>query len=112
MVGRMAGVTELMGQSVWDSQGIWVGHVVDVRVVKNKGGLQESHTIYGLVVSGLRAPIFLGLTRDRQGRYGWLSELIAKIVYTGCTFVPWESVEEYGEGEVFLTATRGELARV
>ncbi|WP_327086951.1 hypothetical protein OIE66_32170 [Nonomuraea sp. NBC_01738] len=105
-------LTELMGQSVWDAQGIWVGHVVDVRVVKNKGGLQESHTVYGLVVSAVRGPLFFGLTRDRQGRMHWLSDVIAKIIYTGCTFVPWDTVEEYDGGEVILKATKKDLSRV
>ncbi|MBB5079871.1 hypothetical protein [Nonomuraea endophytica] len=105
-------LTELMGQSVWDSQGIWVGHVVDVRVVRNKGGLQESHTVYGLVVSAIRGPVFFGLTRDREGRFGWVSEAVAKVVYTGCTFVPWEAVEDYGDGEVILKTVKKELSRV
>jgi hypothetical protein len=101
-----------MGQHVWDSQGIWVGQVVDVRVVRNRGGLQEACTVYGLVVSSLRGPVFLGLTRDRQGSFWWVSELIAKIVYTGCKFVPWDSVDDYGAGEVFLKATRDDLNRI
>lgn len=106
----MTGVSELMGQSVWDCRGVWVGHVVDVRVIKHKGEMR--HSVYGLLVSGLRGPVFMGLTRGREGRFGWLSEWLARVVYVGCTFVPWDAVDAYGEGEVFLKATRKELSRV
>ncbi|MFC4114752.1 hypothetical protein [Nonomuraea zeae] len=108
----MASVTELIGQSVWDSNGVWVGFVVDIRVVKHKGELQQSHTVYGLVVSSLRAPLLLGLTRDRHGRSAWFSRMLARIVYAGCTFVPWESVADYGGGEVHIDVLRNELSRV
>ncbi|MEU8363417.1 hypothetical protein AB0C27_46115 [Nonomuraea sp. NPDC048882] len=108
----MASVTELLGQSVWDSNGVWVGFVVDIRVVKHRGELQQSHTVYGLVVSMRRAPLLLGLTRDRQGRSAWLSRTLARIVYVGCTFVPWENVLDYGGGEVHIDVLRKELNRV
>jgi sporulation protein YlmC with PRC-barrel domain len=107
----MVSVTELIGQSVWDSNGVWVGHVVDIRVVKHKGELQQSHTVYGLVVSSRRAPLLLGLTRDRQGRAPWLSRALARVVYAGCTFVPWPSVIEYSAGEVHIDMLRKELNR-
>ncbi|MGW4792220.1 hypothetical protein ACWEPC_07370 [Nonomuraea sp. NPDC004297] len=108
----MASVTELRGQSVWDSNGVWVGFVVDIRVVKHKGELQQSHTVYGLVVSGRRAPLLLGLTRDRQDRSTWFSQALARVVYAGCTFVPWANVADYGGGEVHLDVLRKELNRV
>lgn len=108
----MTTVTELIGQSVWDANGVWVGHVVDIRVVKRKGELQQSHTVYGLVVSSYRAPLLLGLTRDREGSPSWLSRAVARVVYAGCTFVPWPSVVDYGDGEVHITALRKELNRV
>jgi sporulation protein YlmC with PRC-barrel domain len=108
----MASVTELIGQSVWDTNGMWVGHVVDIRVVKHKGELQQSHTVYGLVVSGRRGPLLLGLTRDRQGRAPWLSRALARTVYAGCTFVPWASVAEWDSGEVHLDVLKKELNRV
>ncbi|MGN9838587.1 hypothetical protein ACTMTI_10755 [Nonomuraea sp. H19] len=108
----MASVTELIGQSVWDSNGVWVGHVVDIRVVKHPGELQQSHTVYGLVVSGRRAPLLLGLTRDRQGRASWLTRALARVVYAGCTFVPWSSVTDYSGGEVHIAVLRKELSRV
>ncbi|MFG1702956.1 hypothetical protein ACFLIM_07165 [Nonomuraea sp. M3C6] len=107
----MASVTELIGQSVWDSNGVWVGFVVDIRVVKHRGELQQSHTVYGLVVSGRRAPLLLALTRERQGRSAWLSRALARLVYAGCTFVPWASVAEYGGGEVHIDVLRNELTR-
>ncbi|MGW0808805.1 hypothetical protein [Nonomuraea sp. NPDC002799] len=108
----MASVTELIGQSVWDSNGVWVGHVVDIRVVKHKGELKQSHTVYGLVVSGRRAPLLLGLTRDRHGRAAWFSRTLARLVYAGCTFVPWAAVADYGGGEVHIATLRKELNRV
>ncbi|MFB4281086.1 hypothetical protein ACBJ59_37755 [Nonomuraea sp. MTCD27] len=108
----MASVTELIGQSVWDSNGVWVGFVVDIRVVKHRGALQQSHTVYGLVVSSRRAPLLLGLTRDRQGRSAWLSRTLARLVYAGCMFVPWENVLDYGDGEVHIDILRKELNRV
>ncbi|NUP01615.1 MAG: hypothetical protein HOV96_06375 [Nonomuraea sp.] len=108
----MATVTELIGQSVWDSNGVWIGHVVDIRVVRHKGELQQSHTVYGLVVSGRRAPFLLGLTRDRQGRSPWLSRTLARTVYAGCTFVPWAAVTEWTGGEVHLDVLKKELSRV
>ncbi|MEU8247585.1 hypothetical protein [Nonomuraea sp. NPDC048916] len=107
----MASVSELIGQSVWDVDGIWVGHVVDIRVIRHRGELQRSQTVYGLVVSANRGPIMLGLTRERPGRRGWLSRLVARMVYAGCTFVPWSAVDDYGEGEVRLSAGRKELTR-
>ncbi|TMR23129.1 hypothetical protein ETD86_09505 [Nonomuraea turkmeniaca] len=106
----MARVTELIGQSVWDCNGVWVGHVVDVRMVKHKGEIQQSHTICGLVVSTRRAPL-LGLTRDRHGRVPWLSRALARMVYAGCTFVPWSSVADYTGGEVHIDVLRKELSR-
>ncbi|GGS95035.1 hypothetical protein ACFFV7_22940 [Nonomuraea spiralis] len=108
----MASVAELIGQSVWDFNGVWVGHVVDIRVQKHKGELQQSHTVYGLVVSGRRAPVLLGLTRDRQGRSPWLSRTLARTVYAGCTFVPWACVSEWTTGEVHLDVLKKELNRV
>jgi sporulation protein YlmC with PRC-barrel domain len=108
----MTTVTELIGQSVWDANGVWVGHVVDIRVVRHTGELKQSHTVYGLVVSGRRAPLLLGLTRDRQGRSPWLSRMLARLVYAGCTFVPWAVVTDYGGGEVHIGALRKELSRV
>ena len=107
----MTTVTELIGQSVWDANGVWVGHVVDIRVVKHKGELQQSHTVYGLVVSSLRAPLLLGLTRDREGRSTWLTRALARVVYAGCTFVPWAGVTDYGDGEVHIAMLRKELTR-
>ncbi|MFE3453175.1 hypothetical protein ACFXJ8_30055 [Nonomuraea sp. NPDC059194] len=108
----MVGLTALMGQCVWDAEGVWVGHVVDIRVVRNKRESMQSHTVMGLVVSVHRAPVMLGLTRDRQGRLGWLSEVLARVVYAGCTFVPWEMVASSDTGEVHLRAQRKELTRV
>ncbi|MFI7616878.1 hypothetical protein ACIBP6_37185 [Nonomuraea terrae] len=108
----MASVTELIGQSVWDSNGVWVGFVVDIRVIKHKGELQQSHTVYGLVVSSRRAPLLLGLTRDREDRASWFSRTLARVVYAGCTFVPWPSVADYHDGEVHLEVLRKELNRV
>ncbi|SDK14537.1 hypothetical protein SAMN05421874_105287 [Nonomuraea maritima] len=108
----MASVTELIGQSVWDANGVWVGFVVDIRVIKHKGELQQSHTVYGLVVSSRRAPLMLGLTRDRDGGSTWFSQMVARIVYAGCTFVPWDNVHDYTEGEVHIDVLRKELNRV
>lgn len=105
----MTGFTELIGQSVWDVHGIWVGHIVDIRAVKDRTGLQQTHRIYGLVVSARRAPVMLGMT---HGRESWLSILLGRIVYAGCHFVPWDTVSEYGEGEVHIKAARKELSRV
>jgi sporulation protein YlmC with PRC-barrel domain len=103
----MTNVTELIGQSVWDSNGVWVGQVVDIRVVKHKGELQQSQTVLGLVVSGRRAPLLLGLTRERR-----LARPLARAVYAGCTFVPWDCVTEWDEGEVHIDVLRKELNRV
>ncbi|MEU5861087.1 MULTISPECIES: hypothetical protein [unclassified Nonomuraea] len=107
----MATVTELIGHSVWDSNGVWVGHVVDLRVHKHKGELQQSQTVYGLVVSGRRAPVLLGLTRDRHGRSPWLSRTLARTVYVGSTFVPWAYVTDWTGGEVHLDVLKKELNR-
>ncbi|NRQ38423.1 hypothetical protein HII36_42340 [Nonomuraea sp. NN258] len=108
----MASFSELIGQCVWDTNGVWVGYVVDVRVVKHKGELQQSNTVYGLVVSARRGPLLLGLTRDREDRFAWISQLLGRLVYAGCTFVPWSAVADYGDGEVHLHAVRKELSRV
>ncbi|MEU4578058.1 hypothetical protein ACBI99_33945 [Nonomuraea sp. ATR24] len=107
----MANVTELIGQSVWDANGVWVGHVVDIRVVRNRGELQQASTVYGLMVSARRGPVLLRLTRDRHGRASWLSRAVGRVVYAGCTFVPWSQVEEYGDGEVHINALRRQLNR-
>ncbi|MCK2221642.1 hypothetical protein MF672_048740 [Actinomadura sp. ATCC 31491] len=107
----MATVTELIGQSVWDANGVWVGHVVDIRVVRHKGELQQSHTVYGLVVSQRRAPLLLGLTREREGRAPWMSKALARVVYAGCTFVPWADVADHAGGEVHISVLKGQLER-
>ncbi|MGP3914670.1 hypothetical protein [Nonomuraea sp. 10N515B] len=108
----MAVVTELIGQSVWDCHGVWVGHVVDIRMIKHKGELQQSHTVNGLVVSSRRAPLLLGLTRTLHGRVPWLSRVLSRVIYAGCTFVPWSSVADYASGEVHIDVLRKELPRV
>lgn len=107
----MANVTELIGQSVWDPNGMWVGHVVDIRMVKHKGQLQQSATVTGLVVSAHRGKL-LRLTRDRHRRWGWFSRPLARVLYVGSTFVPWSSVTDHGDGEVHIGTTKGELSRV
>ena len=83
----MATVTELIGQSVWDPNGVWVGHVVDIRLIKHKGELQQSATVCGLVVSAHRGKL-LCLTRDRHRRWGWFSRPLARVLYVGSTFDP------------------------
>ncbi|MFI6480030.1 hypothetical protein ACIBH1_18995 [Nonomuraea sp. NPDC050663] len=103
----MTGVSELMGQCVWDQHGVLVGHIVDVRLVKNKEAATPA--LMGLVVSTNRAPWLYGLTRERNG---WFSDVLAKIVYARSIFVPWESVSEYGEGEVHIKASRKDLSRI
>jgi sporulation protein YlmC with PRC-barrel domain len=108
----MASVTELMGQCVWDPNGLWVGHVVDIRVIKHRGELQQSATIYGLVVSANRGPVLLTLTRDRHGRWSWLSQLLTRVVYVRSAFVPWSCVTDHGDGEVHISTAKKELTRV
>ncbi|WP_219463479.1 hypothetical protein [Nonomuraea rhizosphaerae] len=108
----MTGVTELMGQSVWDPNGLWVGHIVDVRVIKHRGELQQSATICGLVVSAVRGPVLLRVTRDRHGRWSWLAQLLSRVVYVRSAFVPWSSIVEHGDGEVHISTSRKELTRV
>ncbi|MEW9547616.1 PRC-barrel domain-containing protein [Nonomuraea sp. NPDC050783] len=107
----MATVTELIGQSVWDANGVWVGHVVDIRVVRNRGELKRSHTVYGLVVSQRRAPLLLGLTREREGRAPWLAKTLSRVLYAGCAFVPWPHVADHGGGEVHLGVLKDQLQR-
>lgn len=107
----MGSVTELIGQSVWDPKGVWVGHVVDIRVIKHRGELQQSATVYGLVVSAHRRPL-LCLTRDLHGRWGWFSRALARVLYVGSAFVPWSSVTDHSGGEVHISTSRKELSRV
>lgn len=107
----MASVTELIGQSVWDANGVWIGHVVDIRVIEHKGEPHQAATVYGLLVSARRGPLLLGLTHDRDGRPSWLSRMAGRLIYAGCTFVPWTSVREYSDGEVHLSSLRRQLNR-
>jgi hypothetical protein len=100
----MASVTELIGQSVWDADGVWIGHVVDIRVIKHRDDLQQAATVHGLLVSARRAPLPLGLP-------SWLSRMTGHLIYAGCTFVPWASVREYSDGEVHINSRRQELNR-
>ncbi|SDG55518.1 hypothetical protein SAMN05421505_105144 [Sinosporangium album] len=111
----MAGVGDLIGQSVWDSTGVWVGQVVDVRVVKSRGtgfGVHEEFEVRGLIVSANRAPILLGVARDPGGRMSWFVHLLQRLLYAGSTYVPWEAVASTGGGEVMLSTRRGTLQRV
>jgi sporulation protein YlmC with PRC-barrel domain len=107
----MTSVTELIGQSVWDPNGVWVGHVVDIRLIKHKGELRQSATVYGLVVSAHRGKL-LCLTRDRHRRWGWFSRSLARVLYVGSTFVPWSSVTDHSGGEVYISTAKQELSRV
>ncbi|HUR06162.1 MAG TPA: hypothetical protein VM347_26685 [Nonomuraea sp.] len=107
----MASVTELIGQSVWDPNGVWVGHVVDIRLIKHRGELQQSATVCGLAVSAHRGKL-LCLTRDRHRRWGWFSRPLARVLYVGSTFVPWSSVADHSDGEVHISTAKHELSRV
>jgi sporulation protein YlmC with PRC-barrel domain len=103
----MTPVTELIGQSVWDADGVWVGHVVDIRLAKREG----NRSVHGLVVSGHRAPLLLGLAREQEGHALWLTRALARVVYAGCVFVPWSSVVDCGEAEVRIGVPKKDLVR-
>lgn len=108
----MTGVKELMGQSVWDAHGVWVGHIVDVRVKRSRDTGLQSHTLMGLLVSANRAPWLLSVTPEPDGSFGWISRLATKVLYARCTYVPWEIVDAYGDGEVHIKGSRKDLDRV
>lgn len=108
----MTGVRELMGQSVWDAHGVWVGYIVDVRVTRSKETGLQSHTLMGLLVSANRAPFLLSLTPEREGTFEWVARAATRILYAHCTYVPWEIVTEYGDGEIHIEAARRDLDRV
>ncbi|GII91320.1 hypothetical protein [Sinosporangium siamense] len=111
----MAGVGDLIGQSVWDSTGVWVGQIVDVRVVKDRAatfGMQEQFEVLGFFVSAYRAPILLGVTRDPGGRMSWFTQLLVRVLYAGSNYVPMEDVASSGGGEVMLSRPRRALQRV
>ena len=104
----MPGKADLIGQSVWDSRGIWVGQVVDVTMVKD---LEESSTVPGLVVSATRAPMLLGFSRDPDGLLGPVGEFLSRILYKGSRVVPWDVIESSDTGEVLLKEPRATLRR-
>ncbi|MDP9860833.1 MULTISPECIES: hypothetical protein [Streptosporangium] len=111
----MAGVGDLIGQSVWDSEGVWVGQVVDVRMRKNRRadfGMQQQFTVSGLVVSHRRAPVMLGRTRDPGNRTSWLFKLLSRTLYTGSSIVSWDAVASTGNGEITLRKPAKALQRV
>lgn len=105
----MSGVADLIGQSVWDCHGIWVGQVVDVRMLKERKARfrlrfrqRENSDVAGLIVSSTRAPLLLGLTRDPHGRLSGSAQFIARILCTGSKIVPWDAIVSSGDGEVLL----------
>ncbi|WP_433253275.1 hypothetical protein ACQPYK_09610 [Streptosporangium sp. CA-135522] len=111
----MAGVGDLIGQSVWDSEGVWVGQVVDVRMARNRRGtfgMQQQFTVSGLVVSHRRSPVMLGLTRDPGNRTSWLFKLVFRVLYSGSSFVSWDAVAATGNGEIVLRKPTKALQRV
>ncbi|MEU0518736.1 hypothetical protein [Streptosporangium sp. NPDC006007] len=111
----MAGVGDLIGQSVWDSEGVWVGQVVDVRMARNRGGgfgMQQRFTVSGLVVSQRRTPVMLGLTRDPGSRANWLFKLAFRAFYSGSSIVSWDAVASTGSGEITLRKPVKALERV
>ncbi|WP_031159019.1 hypothetical protein [Streptosporangium roseum] len=111
----MAGVGDLIGQSVWDSEGVWVGQVVDVRMTRNRKGnfgMQQQFMVSGLVVSHRRAPVMLGLTRDPDNRTSWLFKMAFRLLYTGSSLVSWDAVASTGNGEIMLRKPVKTLERV
>ncbi|MBO3744504.1 hypothetical protein J5X84_00395 [Streptosporangiaceae bacterium NEAU-GS5] len=104
----MPGKADLIGQSVWDSRGIWVGQIVDVTMIKNG---EESTAVTGLVVSATRAPMLLGFSRDPDGHLTRVGEWVSRILYKGSRVVPWDVIETADTGEVVLKEPRSSLRR-
>jgi hypothetical protein len=100
------GIADLIGQSVWDCHGVWVGQIVDVKMIKahrGRFGLREGPQIAGLVVSSTRAPLVLGLVRDPEGRLNGSAQVITRILCLGSKIVPWDAIASAEGGEVLLS---------
>ncbi len=109
MTGR-----ELIGQCVWDVRGVWVGHVVDVRMVTGSRNPFKKSTepeTAGLVVSATRAQFLLGVHRDASGRVNGALQQLTRLLYARSLIVPWDLVETSDTGEVHLKEPREVLTR-
>ncbi|MEO3858873.1 hypothetical protein [Acrocarpospora sp. B8E8] len=110
----MLGARDLIGQSVWDSRGIWVGHVVDVKMIRERRGWfrkPEEPESAGLLVSRNRAPFLLSVYRDANGKLTGALQNFTRLLYAHSKVVPWDLIESSHTGEIHLKGPVTDLKR-
>ncbi|GAA0429555.1 hypothetical protein Acor_40390 [Acrocarpospora corrugata] len=110
----MLGARDLIGQSVWDIHGIWVGHVVDVKMIRERSSWfrrpDEPETA-GLLVSCNRAPWLMGVHRDANGKITGTLQNFTRLLYAHSKVVPWDLIESSDSGEIHLKGPGKDLKR-
>ncbi|GIH27036.1 hypothetical protein Aph01nite_53460 [Acrocarpospora phusangensis] len=104
----------LVGQSVWDVRGVWVGHVVDVKMIRQRTGWfrkPEEPESAGLLVSCVRAPLLMGIHRDANGKLTGLLQNLTSLLYARSKVVPWDLIESSDTGEIHLKGPATDLKR-
>ncbi|WP_283133808.1 hypothetical protein [Rhizohabitans arisaemae] len=102
-------MSDLIGHSVWDAGGQWVGHVVDVRLkARERFGMKKDFQVIGLIVSAVQTPGGLLSRRGEIRTDGFLGVLARILDRTRC-YVPMHAVSSSDTGEVLLNARREDL---
>ncbi len=103
--------TELLSSQVYDSGGIHVGSVRDVRLARERDG---SFRVVGLIVGdGFLAEIAHGWGfADGRASAPWLLRKLFERASRRARFVPVDDVKEWGSGRIEITAKIDDLRHV
>lgn len=105
-------IAELLGKSVVDSDGVFVGRVDDVQLDRFDADQRKPLTVHGLVIGNGGMAVRLGYFR--HGVKGpWLLKSLAGLVERKrARFVPWPDVADWREDNVVLRIERTQLQSV
>jgi hypothetical protein len=106
-------LSDLLGSTVVDADGVEVGRVRDVRLVQDgpvQGSFGAGLRVYGLVVGKIDVASRLGY--ERAGIDApWLVATIAHWLHRHGRYVPWDQVVGYDHRRIELSCAASELER-
>ena len=104
-------LSDLLRSEVFDSEGVRVGHVHDVRLVREGpmlGSFGAAFAIDGLIVGKGSFGSRLGF--DRSEMTGpWVLKALFRRFHSSSRFVPWQTVVALEERKILISATAKEL---
>jgi hypothetical protein len=106
-------LSDLLGATVFDADGVEVGRVRDVRMVQDgpiQGSFGAGLRVYGLVVGRIDVASRLGYERSGIDA-PWLVAAIAHRLHRHGRYVPWEQVARYGQRRIDLSCSAADLER-